>query len=77
MTLPAPLSTAPSARLCDLGFAVLPSGIDCLHLATALRGFARERLDALLHKAALLGVDGVETAFWSTEGVGSPCAAAV
>ena len=62
----APLSTAPSARLRDLGFAVLPSRIDTA-LVTRCRTLARERLDALLHKAALLGVDGVETAFSFTE----------
>ena len=53
-------------RLRDLGFAVLPSRIDTA-LVTRCRSFARERLDALLHKAALLGVDGVETAFSFTE----------
>ena len=45
---------------------MLPSRIDTA-LVTRCRSFARERLDALLHKAALLGVDGVETAFSFTE----------
>ena len=65
-TLSSACALAPAVRLRDLGFAVLPSRIDTA-LVTRCRSFARERLDALLHKAALLGVDGVETAFSFTE----------